>query len=70
MLSTFASIERMDTADTEDRIYHLAIGTYLIANAHFFSEMLIYRTVKLNRASASVFGFASKSTYLHPPNLN
>lgn len=41
------------------RVYNLVISTYLVAGVHFTSEYLIFKTVKLGRASLSVYSFAS-----------
>ncbi len=35
--------------------------TYIVANLHFWSELLFYKTVTINRASIPVFFAASTS---------
>jgi len=34
-----------------DRLYEISHVTFMIAAGHFISEFLIFRTVKINRAS-------------------
>ncbi|EJD06875.1 Erg28-like protein [Fomitiporia mediterranea MF3/22] len=46
---------------TEKAVYDLALFTYLIAFGHFSSELLIFRTAKINPGIMSTFVFASLS---------
>jgi hypothetical protein len=43
-------------------VYTLAISTYAIALWHFGSELLIFRSVKVNRASAGPLIVACQSS--------
>ena len=47
------------------RLYGISHVTFMIAAAHFGSEFLIFRTVKINRASIWPLLIGSESSY-HP----
>jgi len=46
---------------TDPTYYNLAIFTYIVAGAHFSSELLVFKTVNIGRGSLSVFAFATVS---------
>ncbi|CAD6582639.1 MAG: ergosterol biosynthesis protein [Tremellales sp. Tagirdzhanova-0007] len=56
---TSATIRAAAAYNITDRtLYHLTMLAYLIVGTHYTLELLVFRTVRLNRASASVAFFA------------
>ena len=51
-LRSFVSLAR--AARLTGRMYTLAQSTYLLAVGHFMSEMLVFKSVRLNRASSII----------------